>query len=218
MDIVRDTGIVREADVVRDEEHLRTLVGGAPAERSVRKQLDHLDDYAREFLATSPFCVLATSDADGNCDATPRGDEPGFALVLDDHTLAVPERPGNKRLDSLRNVLVNPRVGLLFVIPGVTHTLRINGAAQIVADGDFFDDMAVYGKPPKLALLVNVAEVYFHCSKAFVRSRLWQPEAWPVAANMPSLGQIMRTQVGIDEAEAVAVDERGSATNRQQMF
>jgi PPOX class probable FMN-dependent enzyme len=199
-------------------EHLRTLVGGIPAQRSVRKQRDHLDEHTREFLAASPFCVLATSDVHGNCDATPRGDEPGFALALDEHTLAVPERPGNKRLDSLSNVLANPRVGLLFMVPGVTHTLRINGTAQIVADADFFDAMAVYGKPPKVALLVTVAEVYFHCSKAFVRSRLWQADGWPEAASMPSLGQVMRAQVGIDEAEALALDERGSAAHRPQMF
>jgi uncharacterized protein len=205
-------------EIVTDEARLRTLVGGEPAERSVRKQLARIDEHARQFLAESPFCVLATAGSDGRCDATPRGDEPGFALVVDEHTLAIPERPGNKRLDSLRNVLANPRVGLLFVVPGVTHTLRVNGTARIVADADFFDRMTVYGKPPVVALQVSVEEVYFHCSKAFVRSRLWQPESWPEPAVLPTLGRVMRDQVGLTDQEAAGVDERGSVARRPSMF
>jgi len=205
-------------EVVTDEARLRTLVGGEPAERSVRKQLAHIDEHARQFLAESPFCVLATAGPDGRCDATPRGDEPGFALVLDEHTLALPERPGNKRLDSLRNVLANPQVGLLFLVPGVTHTLRVNGSAQIVADPDYGDRMTVYGKPPVMALQVTVQELYFHCSKAFVRSRLWRPESWPGADALPSLGRVLRDQVGLTDQEAVAVDERGSEAFRPNMF
>jgi uncharacterized protein len=205
-------------ETVTDEARLRTLVGGEPAERSVRKELARIDEHARQFLAKSPFCVLATSGAGGRCDATPRGDEPGFALVVDEHTLAIPERPGNKRLDSLRNVLTNPHVGLLFVVPGVTHTLRINGTAQIVADADFFDRMTVYGKPPVVALQVTVEEVYFHCSKAFVRSRLWQPASWPESTTLPTLGRVMRDQVGLTDQEAAGVDERGSEEHRPSMF
>jgi uncharacterized protein len=204
-------------DVVTDEARLRKVVGGQPAERSVRKQTDRLDAHARRYLAASPFCVMATSAPDGTCDATPRGDEPGFALVLDDRTLALPERPGNKRLDSLRNVLSNPHVGLVFMVPGTTHTLRVNGTARIVADAEFFDAMAVFGRRPVAALVVTVDEVYFHCSKAFVRSRLWQPQHWP-AADLPSLGSVMRDQVGLDEAEATAVDTRGSLESRPAMF
>jgi PPOX class probable FMN-dependent enzyme len=205
-------------EIVTDEARLRTLVGGEPAERSVRKQLASIDEHARQFLAESPFCVLATAGADGRCDATPRGDEPGFALVVDDHTLAIPERPGNKRLDSLRNVLANPHVGLLFLVPGVTHTLRVNGTARIVTDADFFDRMTVYGKPPAVALQVTVEEVYFHCSKAFVRSRIWRPESWPASGALPSLGRVMRDQVGLSDQEAVGVDERGSEAYRPNMF
>lgn len=204
-------------ETITDEARLRTLVGGEPAERSLRKQLAHIDEYARQFLAVSPFCVLATAGADGRCDATPRGDEPGFALVLDEHTLAIPERPGNKRLDSLRNVLANSRVGLLFLVPGVTHTLRVNGSARIVAGADFFGRMAVYGKPPVLALLVTVEEVYFHCSKAFVRSRLWQPASWP-EAGLATLGRVLRDQVGLTDEEAAGVDERCSEAWRPDMF
>lgn len=205
-------------EYVTDLARLRELVGGEPAERSLRKQRDHLDVHARHFLAAAPFCVLCTASATGACDATPRGDEPGFALVLDDHTLALPERPGNKRLDSVQNILDNPQVGLLFVVPGVTHTLRVNGTARVVADADFFDRMTVYGKPPVFALVVNVAEVYFHCAKAFVRSQLWRPEAWPDPQALGSLGGLMRRQVGISEDEAREIDERGSLVNRPAMF
>ena len=205
-------------EMVTDEARLRTLVGGEPAELAVRKQLARIDEHARQFLAESPFCVLATAGADGRCDATPRGDEPGFALVVDERTLAIPERPGNKRLDSLRNVLANPQIGLLFMVPGVTHTLRINGTARLVADADFFDQMTVYGKPPVLALQVTVEEAYFHCSKAFVRSRLWRPESWPASGVLPSLGRVMRDQVGLTEQDAARVDTRGTEEYRPSMF
>jgi PPOX class probable FMN-dependent enzyme len=191
---------------IADEETLREQVGGAPRERSVRKQLSHLDEHARRFLAAAPFCVLATSGADGSCDATPRGDDPGFARVLDEHTLALPERPGNRRLDSLRNVLANPHVGLVFIVPGITHTLRVNGTARLVADADFFDDMAVFGKRPVLALLVTVEECYFHCAKAFIRSRLWQPEVWPGRSAVPSLGVALRDVCELSDDEAASVD------------
>jgi uncharacterized protein len=217
MDVLTGRAGTTGADVVTDEARLREVVGGPPAQRSVRKQTDRLDEHTQAYLAASPFCVLATSAPDGTCDSTPRGDEPGFALVLDERTLALPERPGNNRLDSLTNVLANPHVGLLFLVPGVTHTLRVNGTAQIVADADFFDRMLVYGKRPVAALVVSVREVYFHCSKAFVRSRLWQPQRWP-RPDLPSLGRVLRDQVGLDEAEAASVDVRGSVEQRPAMF
>jgi len=191
---------------ITDEETLREHVGGAPRERSLRKQIGHLDEHARRFLSVAPFCVLATSGSDGSCDATPRGDDPGFARVLDEQTLALPERPGNRRLDSLRNVLANPHVGLVFVVPGITHTLRVNGTARLVADADFLDDMAVYGKRPLLALLVTVTECYFHCAKAFIRSRLWEPETWPGRESVPSLGIALREICALDDAEVASAD------------
>ena len=190
-----------------DAAALEERVGGPPKERSVRKQLDHLDTGARRFLEAAPFCVLATSAADGSCDATPRGDEPGFARVLDARTLAIPERPGNRRLDSLRNVLANPHVGLLFVVPGVPHTLRVNGTARVVADAEFFDGMAVYGRRPVAALLVSVTECYFHCGKALVRSRLWESAAWPEPGTVPTLGGALRDVLALSEADIAAVDE-----------
>jgi PPOX class probable FMN-dependent enzyme len=191
---------------VTDTAELRERVGGPPSSGAVRKQLDHLDEAARRFLAAAPFCVLSTSAADGTCDATPRGDEPGFAQVLDDHTLVLPERPGNRRLDSLRNVLDNPHVGLLFVVPGAIHTLRINGTARLVADGDFFDELAVFGRRPAVALLVSVTECFFHCGKALVRSRLWEPDSWPDPAVVPTLGQALRGAFALTDEQVAAMD------------
>ncbi len=190
---------------ITDEGALRQVVGGDPVPQSVRKQLDHLDEHARRFLAAAPFCVLATSGVDG-CDATPRGDEPGFARPLDRQTLALPERPGNRRLDSLHNILANPHVGLLFVVPGVAHTLRVNGTARLVADAEFFDDMTVLGRRPVLAVVVSVVECYFHCSKAFVRSRLWQPEMWPEPGAVPGLGTALREVCALSDAQAASID------------
>ncbi len=161
---------------------------------------------------------LATAGEDGQPQCSYKGGDPGFVRVLDERTIAFPSYDGNGMYLSMGNLLVNPHVGLLFVVPGVTHTLRVNGTAQIVADADFFDRMAVYGKPPVLALVVTVEEVYFHCSKAFVRSRLWRPEAWPGPGTVPSLGRVMRAQVGLTEAEAAGVDQRGAAQNRPAMF
>jgi PPOX class probable FMN-dependent enzyme len=191
---------------ITDEASLQEHVGGAPKQRSVRKQLPYLDEHAQRFLEAAPFCVLATAGADGRCDATPRGDDPGFARVLDGHTLALPERPGNRRLDSLRNILGNPHVGLVFMVPGITHTLRVNGTARLVADADFLDDMAVFGKRPVLALLVSVEECYFHCAKAFIRSRLWQPDAWPGRDAVPSLGRALRDICELSDVEAASID------------
>jgi hypothetical protein len=205
-------------DVVTDEGRLRELLGGYPAEGVRRKKLDRIDESARDYLACSPFCVMATSDEHGNCDATPRGDDPGFALVLDEHTLVLPERPGNKLADSLVNLLHNPHVGLVFAIPGVVHTLRINGRARIVAGGEFSDRLAAYGKPPRCAIVVDVRECYFHCGKAMVRSQLWDADTWPETGTVPTLGRVLRSQTGIDEQTAAGVDYRGTKAYRPEMF
>jgi PPOX class probable FMN-dependent enzyme len=145
----------------------------------------------RRWLAGSPFCLLATAGADGSCDVSPRGDEPGFALVLGDTTIALPERAGNRRGDGYANLLENGHVGLLFMIPGRTDTLRINGRALLVRDGPFFDQMAVAGRRPVLAAVVEVEEIFYHCTKAFHRSRLWRAECWDRAA-APSRSEVAR--------------------------
>lgn len=162
---------------VTDVGELREILGEVG--RAARdKDRTALADVDREWLAASPFCLVATSAADGTCDVSPKGDPPGFALVLDENTVALPERPGNRRADGFLNVLSNPHVGLIFFLPGRGDTLRINGRARIVRDAPFFDDMVVEGHRPVLALVVDVEQVFHHCSKAFLRSQLWKPETW----------------------------------------
>ncbi|MDP9952387.1 MULTISPECIES: MSMEG_1061 family FMN-dependent PPOX-type flavoprotein [Streptomyces] len=158
-------------------EELRELLG-TPHPIVIDKVHDRLTDDDVAMLARSPFCTMATSDADGNCDATPRGDAPGFTHVLDRSTIALPDRPGNRRADSFHNILANPRVGLLYLIPGAMDVLRVNGRAHIVTDGPFFDAMTVKGQRPKLALIVRIEEIYRHCPASLKRSGVWAPETW----------------------------------------
>lgn len=158
------------------------------AAEKVRKELHELD---RKWLAESPFCLIATSDADGNCDVSPKGDPAGFTKVLDDNTIAIPERAGNRRVDGFINLLANPHVGLIYLLPGRGETLRINGRARIVRDAPFFDDMVVRGNRPQLALLVEIDEIFHHCSKAFLRSKLWKTETWNPDA-LPSRAKIAK--------------------------
>lgn len=163
---------------VDDVEALAALVG-EPARRAVEKERDHLLDVDLAWLRASAFCVLATAGADGACDASPKGDPAGSLVhVLDRRTLAVAERPGNRRVDGYRNVLENPHVGLLFLLSGRDDTLRVNGRARLVSDAPFLDEMTVRGHRPLLALVVDVEQVFFHCSKAFLRANLWEPETW----------------------------------------
>jgi hypothetical protein len=167
---------------ITSEEQLRELIG-EPLPRVAAKARPELHDYDRRWLASSPLCLVATSNADGSCDVSPKGDPPGFTRVLDDATIAIPERPGNRRLDGFRNILTNPHVGLIYLIPGRADTLRINGRARLVRDAPFFDEMIVKGHRPLLALIVEIDQVFYHCAKAFLRSNLWQPASWdPQAA------------------------------------
>jgi PPOX class probable FMN-dependent enzyme len=162
---------------ITGESELRELIG-EPMPAALAKERTSLHELDRAWLAASPFCLLSTSAADGTCDVSPKGDPPGSTLVLDERTIALPERPGNRRVDSLRNILTNPHVGLLHLIPGRGDSLRINGRARLVRDAPFFDDMVVKGHRPVLAVVVEVEQVFSHCSKAFLRSQLWQPETW----------------------------------------
>jgi PPOX class probable FMN-dependent enzyme len=152
---------------------------GEPVARVRDKGRAALLDVDRQWLAAAPFCVMATADADGRCDASPKGDPAGSLVhVVDDRTIALAERPGNRRADGYRNILANPHVGLNFLIPGRGDTLRVNGRARLVTDAPFFDEMVVKGHRPVLAVVVEIEDVFFHCAKAFLRSRLWQPETW----------------------------------------
>ena len=164
------------------------LVGllGEPLPRVRDKGRAALLEVDRDWLAATPFCVLATSSADGRCDASPKGDPAGQLVhVIDDTTIAIAERPGNKRADGYKNILENPHVGLNFLIPGRGDTLRINGRARLVSDAPFFDEMVVKGHRPILAVVVEIEEIFFHCAKAFLRSGLWKPETWDPEAKVP---------------------------------
>jgi PPOX class probable FMN-dependent enzyme len=172
-------------DTVTDLAELRTLVG-EPSELARKKQLDHLDAHCRAFIAHAPFLLLATADATGRCDVSPKGDAPGFVQVLDDHHLVIPDRPGNKRVDGMRNILENPHVGAIFLVPNKEETLRVNGRAAITRDPELLARMEVGGKRPLLAIGVEVEEVFMHCAKAFKRGGLWQPEKWPDITTMPT--------------------------------
>jgi PPOX class probable FMN-dependent enzyme len=164
-------------DEITTEAELRGILGD-PLPHVAAKERPALDDIHRAWLAASPFCLVATSGADGTCDVSPKGDPPGSVLVLDDRTIALPERAGNRRADGFANILANPHVGLLFLIPGRGDTLRINGRARLTRDPDLLDRMVVKRHRPLLALVVDIESVYYHCAKAFLRSRLWEAESW----------------------------------------
>jgi PPOX class probable FMN-dependent enzyme len=185
------------------EDELRELVG-PPMPRAATKERGFLHELDKQWLAASPFCLVATAGADGTCDVSPKGDPPGFTLVLDDTTIAIPERPGNRRVDGFRNVLTNPHVGLLYLVPGRGDTLRINGRARLVREAPFFDRMTVKGHRPQLALVVEIEEVFHHCSKAFLRSALWKSETWDPDA-LPSRAciakSVERTEETLEDLE-----------------
>jgi uncharacterized protein len=179
-------------DEITTADELRALLG-TPTAAAAGKERDALDDLDRQWLAASPFCLVATSGADGSCDVSPKGDPPGFTLVLDDRTIALPERAGNRRADGFHNILRNPHVGLVYLLPGRGDTLRINGRARLVRDADLPDRMVEKGHRPLLAMVVEVEQVFFHCAKAFLRSQLWEPESWRPDA-VPSRARIAHRQ------------------------
>lgn len=176
-------------------EALRVLYR-APSERAVKKQLDRLDRHCRRFIALSPFLVLASADPDGRVDASPRGGDPGFVKVFDDHTVLIPNAPGNNRLDSMQNLVARPGVGLLFMIPGVDETLRINGEARLRTDASLIELCANERRKPPLVIAVEVREAYLHCAKALMRSKLWDPAARQERSVLPSMGQMLKDQIG----------------------
>ena len=184
-----------EFKAVETADELREILGPV-SERARTKARPELHEMDRHWLAASPFCLMATSDAEGSCDLSPKGDPPGFTFVLDSRTIAIPERPGNRRADSFHNILQNGHVGLLYFIPGRGDTLRINGRASLLRDAPFFDQLVVNGHRPALALLVQIEEVFFHCSKAFLRSGLWESESWnPVSVpSRPCIAKVVENK------------------------
>jgi hypothetical protein len=182
-------------DIIERVEDIREIYG-EPSERAVKKQLPRLEKHSRAFIALSPLVVIASTDPSGRCDASPKGDAAGFVEVLDDHTLLIPDRLGNNRIDTISNLLECPGVGILFMVPGLRETLRVNGKAQITRDPALLEACAVNGKVPRSGILVAVDEVYFHCGKAIIRSDLWNPEKHTAQKDFPSLGRIIAEQIG----------------------
>ena len=205
-------------DFITSHEALRAVYKTPePTAGSIRKELKRLDGHCRSFIARSPFVLIGSSDGNGNADVTPKGDKPGFAAVLDDSTIAIPDRPGNNRLDTLENIVANPAVGLLFLIPGMNETLRVNGEARITTDATLRERLAVEGKPPLSIVVVTVKAAYMHCAKAFMRSELWKPESWPERNSMPTLGEILRDQLAVDQS-AAETDRRLDEAYKQTLW
>jgi uncharacterized protein len=180
----------RFSDVVTAEAQFRAVMGETSI-RAARKEIAFLNEHCRAFIARSPFVLVSSSDADGRMDVSPKGDPPGFVRVLDDRTLAIPDRPGNRRADTFSNVLQRDAVGLLFLVPGKRETLRVAGRAIIVRDRALRESMAVSGKLPDFALVVGVEQVMFHCAKCMIRSNLWNTAAWPDPAGLPSMAEAL---------------------------
>ena len=178
-------------DIITSEEELRAVIGHPP-EHSLAKAVCVIDDYCRRFIAHSPLVFVASAGAGGMVDVSPKGDVAGFVKVLDDRTLAIPDRPGNRRIDTFRNLLQNPNVGLIFIVPSVGYTLRVSGKAMIVRDLELRQSMAVQSKLPEHVLVVDVEHVLSHCPKCMIRSGLWEPGAWPDTTTMPSFAEMLR--------------------------
>jgi PPOX class probable FMN-dependent enzyme len=205
----------RTSQVISTEAQLRALIG-EPAELTCAKISNRLNAMTRLFVERSPFVCVATSDRAGHCDLSPRGDPAGFVRILDERTLLLPERPGNRLADSLRNLLANPHIGLLFVVPGVTDTFRVNGRATITSDPALLAPCAVEGKVPLLGILVDIDEAYTQCSKAFLRSHLWDPQRFTDPATMPTGGQVHRAIQG-EAFDAAQYDQERAERYRRRV-
>ena len=200
---------------IADAASLRAHMG-AISPMAERKVLPRLDHHCRRFIELSPLIVVATADADGHLDASPRGDPPGFVRVLDEITLLIPDRPGNNRVDSFGNLLGNPGIGLIFFVPGIDETLRVNGSARILTDEAALAASAIDAKMPRTGLVVTIAEVFFHCGKALKRSRLWDPATQVDRKTFPTLGRIIADQAGgMSIAEA---DDRIARAYRDRLY
>lgn len=190
---------------------------GKPKPQIAKKEMPALDGHCRRFIALSPFLCLGTQSASGHADVSPRGDPPGFVKVLDDRTLLIPDRPGNRRVDSMKNILENGRVGLLFLVPGIEETLRVNGRATLVEDAALLAPLAIAGRAPKLAIRVDIDEVFFHCAKALKRSRLWDPGTRVDRCDFPRYGEIIRDERD-PEGDADAIEAELQENYRTQLY
>lgn len=196
-------------EVITSEDELRAILG-TPSALAANKAVTTLDEHCRAFIAASPFMLIASADRDGNMDISPKGDPAGFVQVLDERTLAIPDRPGNRRADTFRNILQNPKVGLFFFIPGKQDTFRVSGRAIVVRDLWLRERMALQGKIPAFAIVVTVEEAFLHCAKCVIRSGIWEQEKWPAADGLASLARVMIAQGKLADSEEkiqAAIDE-----------
>ncbi|MDT8859272.1 pyridoxamine 5'-phosphate oxidase family protein [Alkalihalobacillus sp. MEB130] len=182
---------------IRTEEELREIVG-SPHENVANKVISIIDEQAKNFIAKSPLVFLATSDVNGHCDVSPRGDTAGTVQVLNEEQIVIPDRPGNKRVDSIMNILSNPQVGLLFLIPGLEDVLRVNGKATIISDEEILNRMSLKGKPPILGIGIDVEECFIHCPRALKQSNIWNPDSWEDKDNLPTLMEIFHAHLKIN--------------------
>lgn len=195
---------------IEEKSVLRAKMGDV-SELAAKKTLARLDKYARTYVERSPFLCIGTADENGHADVSPRGDPPGFVRIVDDKTIIIPDRPGNNRADTMQNIIANPQVGILFLIPGIDDTLRINGKAQIIDDPAELAPLAINGKPPKLGIKVKIEEVFFHCAKAFRRSKLWEQDSHVDRGFLPGLAHMVMEQaraceVDLEESDKVEAE------------
>jgi PPOX class probable FMN-dependent enzyme len=202
--------------IVQTREEVQTILG-EPFVTQVNKCIDHIDWHCRTWIERCPFIVIASANAKGAMDVSPKGDLPGFVQVLDEHTLAIPDRPGNHRADTFVNILEHPRVAIIFLIPRRGETLRISGQAYITRDLALLGRMAVRGKVPELALCVQVTEAMFHCGKALIRSQLWQPEAWPSIDGLPTYAKALVDHAHPPESEE-EIQQRITHNERERLY
>jgi len=195
----------RFQDVITTEAQLRDILG-SPSKGAVSKSLPQIDEHFAGFIARSPFILIGSSDANGHQDVSPKGDPAGFVQVLDEHTLAIPDRPGNRRGDTFSNLLQNPKVALYFMVPGVRETLRVQGTASIVRDQALRESMAIKGKVPEFAIVVDVDDAFMHCAKCVVRSQLWMTEEWPDPDDVPNLAAALVDQLKLPVSKQQLVD------------
>ena len=216
MDGSMDALQARFSDVVTSEPEVRA-VAGEVQQRALDKVVRVIDGHSRRFIAAAPFAFIASTCPDGTVDVSPKGDPPGFVRVLDERTLAIPDRLGNRRFDTFRNILLNPGVGVIFLIPGITYTLRVSGTAIIVRDEALRAELAVNGRAPQHVIVVAVARVLSHCPKCMIRSGLWKPEAWPDTSDVPSFAEtlIAHAKVGESIEKVQAAIDTG---NRDRLY
>lgn len=199
---------------IKSRDALRDLLPENPA--TAAKISTELDDYTKAFIARCPFLVLSTADVDGRLDASPKGDDPGFVHVVDDHTIVIPDRPGNKLAMGHENIIANPHVGILFMIPGTGETLRVNGRATLSKDPELLARLDARGRPAVLALRVDIEECFFHCAKAFIRSKLWQPETWG-ERHPVSFGRMIAARIGADDDVVQKIDDAVEENYRNEL-